>query len=115
MNEWYRALDERIAKDVIPPEYANRVSKVLCHDCGKKTVVGFHFVYHKCGCCGGYNTRILQQFDVEGGNDPRILAQMNRGGGGGGLVGGGVVHASGMGNPLAVGARDQHPQLEEAT
>ena len=63
MNDWYRALDDRIARDVIPPEYANKVSRVLCHDCGDKTEVPFHFVYHKCATCGGYNTRVLEQFD----------------------------------------------------
>lgn len=86
MGEWYRALDERIARDVIPPEYAKRRSRVLCHDCDQKTVVPFHFVHHKCGNedCGGYNTRVLEQFDVQDDAD-------DSGGGDGGGGGGGVV------------------------
>lgn len=74
MSDWYRALDERIAKDVLPPEYARKRSRVLCHDCNEKTVVQFHFVYHKCGIseCGGYNTRVLEQFDVEDDSDPPV-------------------------------------------
>lgn len=64
MQSWYRALDERLAKEVTPSEYANRVSRVLCHDCGEKSVARFHFTFHRCACCFGYNTRVLEQYDV---------------------------------------------------
>lgn len=86
MAEWYKELDERIARDVIPPEYAKRRSKVLCHDCDQKTIVPFHFVYHKCGNeeCGGYNTRVLEQFDVQ---DDSGNGDGNGSGGGGGASG----------------------------
>lgn len=63
MSDYFEALDKRIALDVIPSEYANRVSKVLCHDCEQKTPARFHFIYHKCANCSSYNTRVLHQFD----------------------------------------------------
>lgn len=112
MSEWYREMDERIAKDIIPPEYANRVSRVLCHDCGEKTVVPFHFKYHKCACCDGYNTRILEQFDIDGGYNARRLADMNRGYG---TATGRDVNPNLIGDTLGMGRREQHAQLEEAT
>lgn len=65
MKEWYRALDERIEQDIIPPEYQNRVSRILCHDCNQKSDVPFHFVYHRCAHCEGYNTRVIHQYDRE--------------------------------------------------
>lgn len=64
MTEYYKQLDARIKQDVIPAEYANRVSQVLCHDCGKKCIAPFHFHFHKCTHCGVYNTRVLKQFDL---------------------------------------------------
>lgn len=72
MRDWYKEMDERVSQDIIPPEYANRVSRVLCHDCGEKTVVPYHFSYHKCGDCGAYNTRVLEQFDRAADDPDRV-------------------------------------------
>jgi ribosomal protein L37E len=30
---------------------------ILCNDCSAHSEVAFHVVGHKCGSCGGYNTR----------------------------------------------------------
>lgn len=38
----------------LPP--AQQVT-VLCNDCSHRTQCTFHVVGHKCGQCGGYNTR----------------------------------------------------------
>lgn len=65
MKKWYETLDERLKLDQMPPEFENRVSKVLCNDCETKTVAKFHFRFHKCKDCGGYNTKVLEQWDVE--------------------------------------------------
>ncbi|PXF47547.1 Zinc finger protein BRUTUS-like [Gracilariopsis chorda] len=65
MSKWYRELDKQIQKELIPPEFAYRRSRVLCHDCEKKTVAQFHLMYHKCGACHGYNTRVLEHFDIK--------------------------------------------------
>lgn len=42
----------------LPPEYANRRQALLCNDCGAAGDAPWHFVYHKCGQCGSYNTRV---------------------------------------------------------
>ncbi|XP_049934644.1 zinc finger protein BRUTUS-like isoform X2 [Nymphaea colorata] len=33
--------------------------EVLCNDCEKKGMSPFHWLYHKCGFCGSYNTRVV--------------------------------------------------------
>ncbi len=38
---------------------ARRAQAILCNDCGKHGEAPFHFVYHKCGHCASYNTRVL--------------------------------------------------------
>lgn len=43
----------------LPPALASRKQPILCNDCGAKGEASFHFVYHKCGGCGSYNTTLL--------------------------------------------------------
>ena len=43
----------------LPPALASRKQPILCNDCGAKGEATFHFVYHKCGGCGSYNTTLL--------------------------------------------------------
>lgn len=33
---------------------------ILCNDCDKKGNAPFHWLYHKCGFCGSYNTRVIK-------------------------------------------------------
>ena len=43
----------------MPQEYSNTFSHVYCNDCEKKSYAKFHFMYHKCGFCLGYNTKLI--------------------------------------------------------
>ena len=43
----------------MPIEYKDTYSYVYCNDCEKKSHAKFHFIYHKCGHCRGYNTKVL--------------------------------------------------------
>lgn len=43
----------------LPPALASKKQPILCNDCGTKGEASFHFVYHKCGGCGSYNTTLL--------------------------------------------------------
>lgn len=52
-------LDSLLASERLPPEVANRMQHVLCHDCGKMGFTPYHFVYHPCPHCRSYNTRVL--------------------------------------------------------
>jgi hypothetical protein len=49
-------IEELVASQPMPDEYAGQEVEVCCNDCLEKTVVALHFVGMKCGHCGGYNT-----------------------------------------------------------
>lgn len=63
MSGWFKALDERIELErkihPLREEMAARQSDVYCSDCQKKSTVRWHYRYHKCHCCGSYNTRVI--------------------------------------------------------
>ena len=43
----------------MPIYFEKTTAKVLCNDCSVESVVSYHYLGHKCGKCGNYNTRIL--------------------------------------------------------
>ncbi|KAG5186259.1 zinc ion binding protein [Tribonema minus] len=62
MTEYFGQLDAVVAAQPMPPEYAGRRAKVLCHDCEAFTTVPYHMSgYHKCLACSSYNTRVEEQ------------------------------------------------------
>ena len=63
MENYFSMLDSALAQHTMPDEYKSIVSEILCNDCEAKSHAPFHFLYHKCGLCGGYNTRLLQTMD----------------------------------------------------
>lgn len=69
MTVYYAKIDSLLAGQTMPPEYANIVSLVLCNDCEVKSEAPYHFLYHKCKSCNGYNTKVLETFRrvIEGG------------------------------------------------
>ncbi|KAG0005400.1 hypothetical protein BGZ79_005025 [Entomortierella chlamydospora] len=62
MSRYYQKIDSILAEQIMPPEYANVFSTVLCNDCEVKSQVPYHFLYHKCDKCKGYNTKVLETF-----------------------------------------------------
>jgi zinc finger-like protein len=60
MAVYFGMLDALLASEVLPDEYRNRLHDILCNDCGKKGTANFHWLYHKCGGCGSYNTRVIK-------------------------------------------------------
>jgi hypothetical protein len=64
MHRYYEQIDRILQIDCMPPEYDNHFSDILCYDCNSKSRAKYHFVYHKCADCGGYNTRVLQSVVV---------------------------------------------------
>lgn len=59
MAVYWKMIDTLLEGEVLPAEYALRKQSVRCNDCAQETEAPFHFVYHKCGGCGGYNTRVV--------------------------------------------------------
>ncbi|KAJ3272226.1 hypothetical protein HDV01_005880 [Terramyces sp. JEL0728] len=59
MSEYFRRIDIALAQHQMPPEYHDTFSHIYCNDCEKKSHAKFHFIYHKCGHCRGYNTKLI--------------------------------------------------------
>jgi zinc finger-like protein len=59
MRVYFQMLDALVASERLPPEIASRRQGILCNDCSVQGTAPYHWVYHKCGACGSYNTRIL--------------------------------------------------------
>ncbi|KAI8927607.1 zinc-ribbon-domain-containing protein [Entophlyctis helioformis] len=72
MTEYFQRIDAMLAQHEMPPEYSNTHSHVYCNDCEKKSNAKFHFLYHKCGHCSGYNTKVLHTFEIKPDGKPVI-------------------------------------------
>ncbi|KAG0238886.1 hypothetical protein BGW42_000047 [Actinomortierella wolfii] len=81
MSEYYAKVDQLMAQQPMPPEYASYYSIVLCNDCEVKTETSFHFLYHKCGQCKGYNTKVLQTFQRVGNGQDVVVENAGESGG----------------------------------
>ncbi|KAL2558992.1 zinc finger protein-related [Forsythia ovata] len=60
MSVYFGMLDALISSEVLPEEYRTRCQDILCNDCNKKGTAQFHWLYHKCGSCGSFNTRVIK-------------------------------------------------------
>ncbi|GAY47569.1 hypothetical protein CUMW_105410 [Citrus unshiu] len=60
MAVYFGMLDALLASEQLPEEYRDRCQEILCNDCDKKGSAPFHWLYHKCGFCGSYNTRVIK-------------------------------------------------------
>ncbi|KAG5461926.1 MAG: zinc-ribbon-domain-containing protein [Olpidium bornovanus] len=65
MSNFNERIDAMLAQQVMPPEYENFVSHILCNDCEMRSDAKYHFLYHKCAGCGSYNTKLLQTLQVD--------------------------------------------------
>lgn len=75
MSPYYEQIDEVVAEQQLPDIYERRKVEVLCHDCDVRCVTAFHFLYHKCVQCNGYNTRLIADCD----DDEQIRVLPGRG------------------------------------
>ncbi|XP_062158173.1 zinc finger protein BRUTUS [Alnus glutinosa] len=60
MAVYFGMLDALLAAEELPEEYIDRCQDILCNDCDRKGESRFHWLYHKCGFCGSYNTRVIK-------------------------------------------------------
>ncbi|CAN8063673.1 unnamed protein product [Agarophyton chilense] len=62
MRQHFEDIDKIMESQIMPSEYSCKRSQILCNDCQTKSVVPFHFVYHKCAeeHCGSYNTSLIK-------------------------------------------------------
>jgi hypothetical protein len=74
MSEYFEELNKVVSIELqnMPAEYKDRKVVILCHDCGARSTVPFHFDRWRCMNivkaidgklpdreCGSFNTRIL--------------------------------------------------------
>ncbi|XP_076941700.1 zinc finger protein BRUTUS-like isoform X1 [Bidens hawaiensis] len=60
MSVYFGMLDALMSSEVLPGDFRDRRHDILCNDCDTKGSAPFHWLYHKCGCCGSYNTRVIK-------------------------------------------------------
>lgn len=48
-----------LAMEKMPKEYEAWYSQIYCNDCETKCLASYHFIYHKCSSCEGYNTKVI--------------------------------------------------------
>ena len=66
MTEYFAQIDAALGRQPMAPEYKEWKARILCHDCESYSEAPFHFIYHKCGECGSYNTRVEKQLPAGG-------------------------------------------------
>ncbi|KAJ3332715.1 hypothetical protein HDU76_013328 [Blyttiomyces sp. JEL0837] len=69
MSEYFKRIDNMLQAHKMPPEYKNTFSYIYCNDCEKKCHARYHFLYHKCSHCSGYNTKVLHTVETKDGED----------------------------------------------
>lgn len=60
MSGYFRRIDRLVEEQPMPMEYAGMQSRVFCSDCETRSTVPYHFIYHKCSSCKGYNTKVIE-------------------------------------------------------
>ena len=64
MEDYWKTLDIFLKDQILPEEYINHYSYIYCNDCEKKNFSKFHFIYFKCNLCNGYNTNLIENFNL---------------------------------------------------
>lgn len=60
LSDYWEIIDEHLMGEILPEPYRNWETEIQCIDCEKKSTVKFHYQYHKCPECKGYNTQKLK-------------------------------------------------------
>ena len=47
----------------MPDEFKNTVSYIVCNDCEIRSYTDYHFAYHECKHCDGFNTTVIDTKD----------------------------------------------------
>lgn len=67
-----------LSQHQMPIEYQKTRSYVYCNDCEKKCWAKYHFLYHSCNDCKGYNTKLISTQEFK--DEPDLyLVQMKEG------------------------------------
>ena len=58
LTSYWNQIDAVMLTQEMPEEFRDWTADIHCNDCEKKSNTKYHFSYHKCQECGGYNTVI---------------------------------------------------------
>ena len=58
MSHLWTQIENYVNSSEMPEEYINQTRQILCNDCNKTSITKFHFEYHQCQMCKGWNTSI---------------------------------------------------------
>ena len=58
LTDLWKQIDAALESHTMPDEFKDWTTDIYCNDCEKKSNTKYHFSYHKCQECGGYNTVI---------------------------------------------------------
>lgn len=77
MKDYFARIDQLMETQRMPAEFALTRAQILCNDCERRSVVKFHFMYHKCAACESYNTKLIKTFTVAGEDEDesRVLVE----------------------------------------
>ena len=56
LTQYWNQIEEALELQTMPEEYQNWESEIYCNDCELKSTTKYHFIYHKCNNCNGFNT-----------------------------------------------------------
>jgi hypothetical protein len=65
LSSHWRIVDDTIVTHQMPEEFQDWTSEIHCNECEKKSNAKYHFAYHKCQHCQGYNTVIDKVNKIE--------------------------------------------------
>lgn len=66
MSPIWNQIDVLIENHTMPDEFSSWKSTIICNDCQLQTTnIPYHFIYHKCGHCNGYNTVVEDVKKIE--------------------------------------------------
>ena len=65
MSAYFQRLDKimMIERRNMPQEFSKCINLITCNDCEMRSWARYHFLYHRCEQCQGYNTRVISTAD----------------------------------------------------
>ena len=60
MTHMWSQIESYVKLCSMPEEFQNHKVKIFCNDCEERSITKYHFTYHQCQECKGWNTEILE-------------------------------------------------------
>ena len=60
MQPMWDQIEAYVKLSKMPEEYQDYQAEIFCNDCQKRSITKYHFAYHQCQECHGWNTNIIE-------------------------------------------------------